>query len=97
MSERERLHNQFILVHSTLSYIQSPEQPLGIPLVTNHKLQYPTPQRGDLDTTRTIHPLCLHTTLVKTPSDLTGLHTSQKKKLLQESERNKLHMDLQES
>jgi len=44
----------------------------GFPLVTNHRLQYTTPQRDDLDTTRTTHPLCLHTTLVKTLSDLTG-------------------------
>jgi len=60
----------------------------GFSLVINHRLQYTKPQRGDLDTTRTTHPLCLCTTLVRTPSDLTGLHTSQlkKKKLLQESE-----------
>jgi len=76
-----------------------PRTTTGFPLVTNHRLQYTTPQRGDLDTTRTTHPLCLHTTLVRTPSDLTGLHISQlqKKKLIQESERNILHLDLQES
>jgi len=76
-----------------------PRTTTRFPLVINHILQYTKPQRGDLDTTSTTHPLCLHTTLVRTPSDITGLHTSQlqKKKLLQESERNRLHLDLQES
>jgi len=76
-----------------------PRTTTGFPLVTNHGLQYITPQRGDLDTTRTTHPFCLHTTLVRIPFDLTSLHTSQlqKKKLIQELERNILHLDLQES
>jgi len=76
-----------------------PRTTTEFPLVINHRLTYTQPQRGDLDTTRTTHPLCLHTTLVKTPFDLTGLHIFHKfiNEQLQESERNKLHLDLQES
>jgi len=94
--ERERLHNKFLRVHSTLSYIQSPKQQLSIPLAINHTLQ---PQRGDLETTRTLTLFAFHTTLVRTPSDLTGLHTFYKfrKEQLQESERNILHLVNQES
>jgi len=37
--EGERLHNQFILIHSTPKLHPVPRKPLGIPLAINHILQ----------------------------------------------------------
>jgi len=59
--ESERLHNQFILVHSTLSYIQSPEQPLGIPLVINHRLHTLNHHKEVILTTQEHSPSLLST------------------------------------
>ncbi len=59
--EREIYTVNFILVHSTLSYIQFLEQPLGF---TSNHLQVTTtqPQRGDLENHKTHSPsLQLHT------------------------------------
>ena len=36
--ERERLHNQFILVHSLLELHPVPRKPLGIPLTINQHI-----------------------------------------------------------
>ena len=99
MREREIYLANFILVHSTLSYIQFPKQPLGstsnqsqITIHTIHKEVILIPQEP-------LTLFALHTTLVGTPSDLTSFHTLHKfiKEQLQESERNKLHLVIQES
>jgi len=45
-----------------------------VPLVITHKLQFTQPQRSNLETTRTTHPLCKHTPLVRTPSDTLWLY-----------------------
>ena len=58
-----------------------------VPLVITHILQFIEPQRGDLETTRTTHPLCKHTPLARTTSNFKGFPHTYKfmKEQIQES------------
>jgi len=74
---RERLLNQFILVHSTLSCIQFPKTPLGS---TSNQSQIATHTNTNRWSWyhKNHSPSLLYTPLVRTPSDFTGFpHTSQ--------------------
>ena len=74
MSERERkrLHNQFILVHSTPKLHSAPRTTTGYSTSNQSHITNTQNQRGDLDHTRTLTLFAFHTTTVRIPSDLTG-------------------------
>jgi len=73
--DRKIYITRFILVHSTLSYIQFSEQPLGS--ISNQFQITPTHHKQViLKTTRPTHPPLQHyTPQVRTPSDFAEFHT----------------------
>ena len=74
-SERERFTQQTLYWFTQPLATSSSQNNLWVPLIITHRLQHTQPQRGDLETTRTTHPLCKHTPLARTTSDFTGFHT----------------------
>ena len=55
----------------------SPQKPLRIHYVINHRLQTTQHKEVTLKTTKPTHPLCKHKTQVRIPSDFAGFHTHQ--------------------
>jgi len=85
--ERERLLSQFILVHSTLSYIQFPEQPLGSTSNQTHITIHTITREVILIPQEPLTLFATHTPLVGTPSDFTSFDKLHKfvKEEIQES------------